>query len=113
LYIIVCPFVLFHFAIVLFVLRFTVSDDFSGIFKLSKKKNNVENIPFCIPSVSEKYCEHNFIYLTTGFHLIISKIKVLLPQTKVTSGDFGYHVYALWFYCSQNFEWFGFPFFRL
>jgi len=49
-------------------------------------------ISFCIPSESEKYCEHNFIlfYLTTGFHLIISKTKVFLPQAKVTSADFLY-----------------------
>ena len=46
------------FFLLLFVLRFTVSDYFSGIFKLFL----------------------NFIYLTTGFHLIISKTKVLLPQ---------------------------------
>jgi hypothetical protein len=29
----------------------------------------------------------------------------------VTLADFGYAVSTLWFYCSQNFEIFGFPIF--
>jgi hypothetical protein len=43
--------------------------------------------------------------------VIINKTEVLLPRAQVTLVDFGYPLYALWFYCSQSFKLFDFPFF--
>ena len=37
---------------------------------------------------------------------------VLLPLSWLTVADFGYPVYALLLYCSQNFKLSGFPIFR-
>ena len=35
-------------------------------------------------------------------HIITNETKVLRPQAYVPLADFGYTVYALWIYCSQN-----------
>jgi len=55
-----------------------------------------------------------YIYYSKLFlnKVIINRTKVLLPQALVTLADFGYHVYALWFYCCENFKLFGFSIFR-
>ena len=45
-------------------------------------------------------------------NIIINKTKVLLLQAQVTLADFGYFVYALWFYCSQSVTLFDFAIFQ-
>jgi hypothetical protein len=45
-------------------------------------------------------------------NVIINRTKVFLPQAYLTLDDFGYPVYALWFYGVHNFKLFGFSIFR-
>ena len=59
-------------------------------------------------NVQCRYMPHHLVQA----HININKTKVLLPQAWVTLADFGYPVYALWFYCSQNFKLFRFSIFR-
>ena len=44
-------------------------------------------------------------------NVIINKTKVLFPRAWVILADFDHPVWAMWFYCSQNFKLFGFPIF--
>jgi hypothetical protein len=46
------------------------------------------------------------------YSVIIDKTKAPLPRAYMTLAEFGYPVYAISFYWSQNFKLFGFPNFR-
>ena len=71
---IICPFVFFHLAIVLSVLRFTVSDNSTGIFKLSY--NSVQHrteIPPIVTSFDWQTAEYIYNVSFLAFKLIYDR----------------------------------------
>ena len=97
------------------LLRFTDSDYTIGIFKLFLMEviTKIESswvwqgdLPLPIQPTSSIFLS------SSGFAQLQMVQKVLLFQALVTLADFGYHVQALWYYCSQNFKLFDFSIFR-